>query len=112
MENLPMSQNFWEDSRIIIFFKIWVKNQVPWLKLSRNDAPNVEIGQKQSFPENFPKSQKFRETSRNDWILKFRVQNQVPWQKMSGKNTQYIEISWNQPNLGQFGIMGFQGPKN
>jgi hypothetical protein len=94
------------------FLKIWVENQVPWLKLSRNDAPYVEIGQKQSFPEDFPKSRKFREISRNDWILKFRVQNQVPWQKMSGKNTQYIEISRNQPDLGQCGILGFGIPRS
>ena len=30
---------------------------------------------------------------------------------MSGKNTQYIEISQNQPNLGQFGILGFWDSK-
>ena len=96
---------------MIIFLKIWVENKVPWLKLSRNDAPYVEIGQKQSFPEDFPKSRKFRETSRNDWILKFRVQNQVPRQKVSGKNAQYIENSQKQPNLGLFGIVGFWDSK-
>ena len=71
----------------------------------------LKLAKKQSFPEDFPKSRKFRETSRNDWILKFRVWNQVPWQKVSGKNTQYIEISQNQPNLGQFGILGFWDSK-
>ena len=30
---------------------------------------------------------------------------------MSGKNTQYIEISRNQPNLGQFWILGFWDSK-
>ena len=71
----------------------------------------LKLAKKQSFPEDFPKPRKFRETSRNDWIFKFRVQNQVPWQKVSGKNTQYIEISQNQPNLGQFGILGFWDSK-
>ena len=71
----------------------------------------LKLAKKQSFPEDFPKPRKFQETSRNDWILKFRVQNQVPWQKVSGKNTQYIEISQNQPNLGQFGILGFWDSK-
>ena len=71
----------------------------------------LKLAKKQSFPEDFPKSWKFQETSRNDWILKFWVQNQVPWQKVIGKNTQYIEISQNQPNLGQFGILGFWDSK-
>ena len=71
----------------------------------------LKLAKKQSFPEDFPKPRKFRETSRNDWIFKFWVQNQVPWQKVSGKNTQYIEISQNQPNLGQFGILGFWDSK-
>ena len=72
----------------------------------------LKLAKKQSFPEDFPKSRKFWETSRNDWILKFWVQNQVSLQKVSEKNTQYIEISQNKPNLGQIGILGFQGPKN
>ena len=62
---LESSQNFrdigtkfWEDSRIIIFFKIWVENQVCWLKLSGNDTPYVEIGRKTVISQRFPETLK------------------------------------------------------